>query len=72
MRYTDKTERSEEAYSTLILYNSFVLKIYDQNFDIQISGKASYITSNSTITNYWQVLVMKTVYLQTLCQKDEN
>lgn len=72
MRYTGKTDTREEAYSTLILYDTFVFKMYQQDFDIQIFGKTSYITSNSTIRKYWPVLATNTVYLQTLSQKDEN
>lgn len=49
--YRDKTEMRVDAYSTLDLYNSLVFKIYQQDFDIPIFGKASYITSNSTTSN---------------------
>lgn len=46
MRCPDKTEMRKEAYSAVVLHDSLVFKIYQQDFDIQIFGKASYNTNN--------------------------
>lgn len=46
MRYPDKTEMRKEACSTVVLHDSLVFEIHQQDFDIQIFGKASYITND--------------------------